>query len=90
MRLAGLPVKEIMQELNIMNKTQAYTWIGWDTGDKQDTTFVLDTLNQTPTPSEERMLHRDQGSVYTSYEYQKAVKTDMTMSMPPSNRFIPP
>ncbi|EIM09930.1 hypothetical protein [Bacillus atrophaeus] len=37
MRLAGLPVKEIMQELNIMIKTQASTWVGWDPGDEQDT-----------------------------------------------------
>ncbi|AKL83599.1 transposase-like protein [Bacillus atrophaeus UCMB-5137] len=50
MRLAGVPVKEIMQELNIKNKTQVQTWIRWhkagNTGDKQDAAFVLDTLNQ--------------------------------------------
>ncbi len=27
MRLAGVPVKEIMQELNIKNKTQVQTWV---------------------------------------------------------------
>ncbi len=29
MRLAGVPMKEIMQELNIKNKTQVQTWIRW-------------------------------------------------------------
>ncbi|MDQ0926547.1 transposase-like protein [Bacillus atrophaeus] len=79
MRLAGVPVKEIMQELNIKNKTQVQTWIRWD---KQDTAFVLDTLNQLPTLLEECVLQSNQGSVYASYEYQKAVKTKViTMSM---------
>ncbi|AME07362.1 transposase [Bacillus sp. SDLI1] len=29
MRFAGVPVKEIMQELNIKNKTQIQTWVRW-------------------------------------------------------------
>jgi transposase len=29
MRLAGVPVKEIMQELNIKNETQVMTWVRW-------------------------------------------------------------
>lgn len=29
MRLAGVPMKEIMQELNIKNKTQVQTWVRW-------------------------------------------------------------
>lgn len=29
MRLAGVPVKEIMDELNIRNKTQIKTWMRW-------------------------------------------------------------
>ncbi|CAF1870851.1 hypothetical protein SAMN02744787_2007 [Bacillus subtilis] len=34
MRLAGVPMKEIMQELNIKNKTQIQTWVRWHkTGD---------------------------------------------------------
>lgn len=34
MRLAGVPMKEIMQELNIKNKTQVQTWVRWyKTGD---------------------------------------------------------
>ncbi len=41
--------------------------------DKQDTAFVLDTLQQLPSfPG--AMLHCDQGSVYTSQAYQEAIK----------------
>lgn len=29
MRLAGVPVKKIMQELNIKNETQIMTWVRW-------------------------------------------------------------
>ncbi len=29
MRLAGVPMKEILQELNIKNKTQVQTWVRW-------------------------------------------------------------
>lgn len=43
-------------------------------GFKQDTAFVLDTLNQLPDLPEGCLLHSDQGSVYTSYAYQQAVK----------------
>lgn len=73
--------------------------IAFTIGDKQDTAFVLDTLDQLPMLPENCVLHSDQGSVYTSYEYQKAVKTKgITMSMSrkgmpadnaSSNRFIP-
>lgn len=49
--------------------------------DKQDTAFVLDTLNQLP-PLSGAMLHSDQGSVYTSQAYQEAAKgKGITMSM---------
>lgn len=44
-------------------------------GDRQDADFVLHTLDQLPTLPEHSVLRSDQGSVYTSYEYQKAVKT---------------
>ena len=51
-------------------------------GLKQDTNFVLDTLHQLPELPEGCILHSDQGSVYTSYAYQKAVKEKgITMSM---------
>ncbi|WP_095532788.1 IS3 family transposase [Bacillus halotolerans] len=56
--------------------------IAFTIGDKQDTDFVLNTLDQLPTMPQNCVLHSDQGSVYTSYEYQKAVKTKgITMSM---------
>lgn len=29
MKLAGIPVKEIMEQLNIRNKTQIETWMRW-------------------------------------------------------------
>jgi len=29
MKMAGVPVKEIMNELNIKNKTQVDTWVRW-------------------------------------------------------------
>lgn len=29
MRLAGVPVKEVMEQLNIRNKTQVETWMRW-------------------------------------------------------------
>ncbi|MBE0344046.1 hypothetical protein E4V51_29265 [Paenibacillus sp. 28ISP30-2] len=29
MRLAGIPVKEVMEQLNIRNKTQVDTWMRW-------------------------------------------------------------
>ncbi len=56
--------------------------IAYSIGDKQDTGFVLDTLNQLPSLPENCVLHSDQGSVYTSYEYQEAIKVKgITMSM---------
>jgi len=49
MRLAGVSVKEVMEELNIRNYTQLKTWMRWyrnseivsqTIGFKQDTAFV--------------------------------------------------
>ncbi len=55
--------------------------VAYSISDKQDTGFVLDTLDQLPTRSG-AMLHSDQGSVYTSQAYQEAVKgKGITMSM---------
>jgi putative transposase len=50
--------------------------IAYTISDKQDTAFVLDTLNQLDQfeLSLDCLLHSDQGSVYTSHEYQQAVK----------------
>ncbi|ATF11404.1 IS3 family transposase [Brevibacillus sp. HB1.4B] len=47
--------------------------VAYTIADKQDTSFVLDTLNQLP-DRPGMMLHSDQGSVYTSQAYQEAVK----------------
>lgn len=55
--------------------------VAYSIAEKQDTAFILETLNQLPfLPG--AMLHSDQGSVYTSEAYQKAVKgKGITMSM---------
>jgi len=48
----------------------------------QDTSFVLDTFYQLPDLPQGCILHSDQGSVYTSYAYQKSVKEKgITISM---------
>ncbi len=55
--------------------------VAYNIADTQDTSFVLDTLNQLPA-QQGMMLHSDQGSVYTSQAYQEAVKEKgITMSM---------
>jgi len=55
--------------------------IAYSIGDKQDTSLVIDTLNQLPAVTN-CILHSDQGSVYTSYAFQQAVKEKgITMSM---------
>jgi len=48
--------------------------IAYTIGEKQDVSFVLDTLHQLPKLPEGCLLHSDQGSVYTSAAYQLAVK----------------
>lgn len=50
--------------------------IAYTISDKQDTAFVLDTLKQLDQfdLAPDCLLHSDQGSVYTSHEYQQAVK----------------
>lgn len=55
--------------------------IAYTIGDKQDTAFVLDTLDQLPETTN-CLLHSDQGSVYTSFDYQTQIKLKgITMSM---------
>lgn len=50
--------------------------------DRQDVTLVLDTLNQLPPSLDACTIHSDQGSVYTSFAYQAAIKErGITMSM---------
>jgi putative transposase len=64
--------------LDVFNREIISQTIGFT----QDTAFVLDTLNQLPPLPEGCILHSDQGSVYTSYAYQQAVKEKgITMSM---------
>lgn len=56
--------------------------IAYSIGDCQDTDFVLDTMAQLPPLPKGCLLHSDQGSVYTSYAYQQAIKEKgITMSM---------
>jgi len=56
--------------------------IAYTIRDSQDVSLVLDTLEQLPTLPEGCLLHSDQGSVYTSAAFQKAVKAKgITMSM---------
>ncbi len=47
--------------------------IAYTIGDKQDTDFVLDTFDQLPQTTD-CLLHSDQGSVYTSFDYQNQIK----------------
>ncbi|EAC7771550.1 IS3-like element ISLmo1 family transposase, partial [Listeria monocytogenes] len=47
--------------------------VAYSIGEKQDSELVLDTLNQLSLP-EGSLLHSDQGSVYTSYEYYQCCK----------------
>lgn len=62
--------------------------IAYTLRDKQDVECVIDTLNQLPTIDKDCILHSDQGSVYTSHEYQIMVKEKgITMSM--SNKGMP-
>ncbi len=49
-------------------------------GSKQDTKFVLDTLNQIDLPKDV-LLHSDQGSVYTSLEYYNLCLKGIIRSM---------
>ena len=72
--------------------------IAYTIGDKQDTAFVLDTLDQLPQTTD-CLLHSDQGSVYTSFDYQNQIKQKALplvcpakghlQIMPASNRFMP-
>lgn len=56
--------------------------IAYTIGEKQDVSLVLDTLNHLPKLPSDCLLHSDQGSVYTSCSYQKAIKAKgITMSM---------
>ncbi|MEC3750882.1 IS3 family transposase, partial [Bacillus safensis] len=87
MRINHKTVQRIMQKNQWqcrvkMKKRKKNGQIAFTIGDKQDTDFILNTLDQLPALPENCVLHSDQGSVYTSYEYQKAVHIKgITMSM---------
>jgi len=56
--------------------------IAYTIGCTQDKEFILDTLHQLEQLPKGAILHSDQGAVYTSYDYQQAVKKKgITMSM---------
>lgn len=56
--------------------------VSFNIADTQDVSFVLETLNQIPEMNNDCILHSDQGSVYTSYSYQRLVKNkSIAMSM---------
>lgn len=56
--------------------------VSFNIADTQDVSFVLETLNQIPKMNNDCILHSDQGSVYTSYSYQRLVKNkSIAMSM---------
>lgn len=56
--------------------------IAYTLQDKQDLSCVMDTLYQLPQLNKSCILHSDQGSVYTSKEYQMHIKNKgITMSM---------
>ncbi|WP_371514482.1 IS3 family transposase [Solibacillus sp. R5-41] len=77
-----LPFGQSMMYLSSILDVYNGEIVAQTTGIKQDTDFVLDTLYQLPKLPEGCILHSDQGSVYTSYAYQKAAKEKgITMSM---------
>jgi len=77
-----LPFGQKMMYLSSIKDLHNGEIIAHSIGDCQDTNFVLDTLNQLPELPEGCTLHSDQGSFYTSYDYQKSVKgKGITMSM---------
>ena len=69
-----LPFGQSMLYLSSIKDLYNGEILAYTIGLTQDTAFVLDTLFQLPELPEDCILHSDQGSVYTSYEYQKAVK----------------
>ena len=47
--------------------------IAYSIGDIQDVNFVVDTLGKLPALTEDFILHSNQGSVYTSRDFQTIV-----------------
>lgn len=61
-------------------------FIAYTIGDKQDTDFVLDTFDQLPQTTD-CLLHSDQGSVYTSFDYQNQIKKALPWVGPERDTF---
>ena len=77
-----LPYGNKMMYLSSIMDLYSKEIIAYTIGDTQDLEFVIDTLNQLPNMTLPCVLHSDQGSVYTSKEYQQRVKNkSITMSM---------
>lgn len=77
-----LPFGQSMMYLSSIKDLYNGEIVAYTIGSTQDTAFVLDTLDQLAELAEGCILHSDQGSVYTSYAYQEAVKKKgITMSM---------
>lgn len=77
-----LPFGQSMMYLSSIKDLYNGEIVAYTIGSTQDTAFVLDTLEQLGELPENCILHSDQGSVYTSYAYQEAVKKKgITMSM---------
>lgn len=72
--IAYLPFGPHMLYLSSIKDLYNGEIIAYTIRSKQDIDCVLDTLNQLPTLPSHCSLHSDQGSVYTSYVYQDAVK----------------
>ncbi len=83
-----LPFGSSMQYLSSIIDLYNGEVIAKTISDKQDLTCVIDTLNQLPRLSKPCILHSDQGSVYTSKEYQLLVK-DKSITMSMSRKGIP-
>lgn len=77
-----LPFGTSMQYLSSIMDLYNGEIIAYSIGSIQDVPFVKDTINQIESFEEGCILHSDQGSVYTSKEYQRLVKNKgITMSM---------
>ena len=71
-----------MQYLSIIIDLYNSEIVAYTISDKQNLALVFDTLNQLPELTDDCILHSDQGSVYTSGEYQyKANEKGIIMGM---------
>lgn len=77
-----LPFGSKMQYLSSIIDVYNGEIVAYTISDKQNLDLVFDTLNQFPELTDDCILHSDQGSVYTSGQYQYRVKEKgIVMSM---------